>query len=222
MATQSQPVAQTILAETASAEDDDPGAANQSAMDEPPPTSDHSQGFIIEINADDADTEPPALGWLEPHLHQAADLLGITQGHLSIALLGDDAMSQAHEQFSSVAGPTDVLTFDLSEPGEAGASAGVIEAELLLGVGEAQRQAQPREREARLELLLYAVHGLLHLLGEDDHTDEDYAQMHAREDALLCELGLGPLFAGKQFADTKFADSESSEREQKQDSQADA
>src|SRR5690606_1916317 len=80
-------------------------------------------------------------------------------------------------------------TFDLRD-GEAGA----LDGEIVLCVDEAVRQARQRRHDARLELLLYAVHGLLHLLGYDDHDPKDAAKMHRREDELLRAAGLGDVY----------------------------
>jgi ssRNA-specific RNase YbeY (16S rRNA maturation enzyme) len=44
-------------------------------------------------------------------------------------------------------------------------------------------------------LLLYAVHGTLHLCGHDDRTAREYRIMHRTEDDLLTRLGVGPVFA---------------------------
>jgi ssRNA-specific RNase YbeY (16S rRNA maturation enzyme) len=44
------------------------------------------------------------------------------------------------------------------------------------------------------EALLYALHGLLHCLGHDDHDEAAYQAMHALEDALLDAIGVGPVF----------------------------
>ncbi len=49
------------------------------------------------------------------------------------------------------------------------------------------------ERE-RNEVLLYALHGMLHLSGFDDRTDADFRKMHRMEDRLLARLGIGPVF----------------------------
>ena len=83
-----------------------------------------------------------------------------------------------------------MLTFDLRDDADAD-----LEGDVALCVDEAARRAAERGHPVRDEVLLYAVHGLLHLLGEDDHTPADYARMHAREDALLTAIGVGPRFA---------------------------
>ncbi len=43
-------------------------------------------------------------------------------------------------------------------------------------------------------MLLYAVHGLLHLCGYDDRTPAGFRRMHRKEDDLLARLGVGPVF----------------------------
>lgn len=139
------------------------------------------------------DVDPPAGrngGWLEQHLARAARRLGVRKGRLSVAIVGDRRMATLHQRFSNTPGTTDVLTFDLREPGQH-----TLEGELILCRDQARRQARRRGHDVRLELLLYAVHGLLHLLGHDDHHPAGYRRMHQVEDRLLASLGLGRVFA---------------------------
>ncbi len=103
-------------------------------------------------------------------------------------------MSELHEEFLSIAGPTDVLTFpiDIDAAGE------TIAGEVYVCVSEARRQAKSRGAggiDPKREVLLYALHGMLHLLGYDDRTSRDYRIMHRTEDTILTKLGLGPVFA---------------------------
>ena len=102
-------------------------------------------------------------------------------------------MATLHQRFMGQAGPTDVLTFDLgSHP-----TRGQLDAEIVLCADIARRAAAPRGetlKAARAELALYLVHGLLHLAGYDDHTRRTAARMHAREDELLQQLGLGEVY----------------------------
>ena len=72
---------------------------------------------------------------------------------------------------------------------------GPIDGDLVLCVDEARRRAAELGHDARVELLLYAVHGLLHLAGEDDHEPDAHRRMHEREDAILTGLGLGPVYS---------------------------
>jgi probable rRNA maturation factor len=122
------------------------------------------------------------------HLDQPA-------AELSFIIVDDAAMADLHQQYSGVSGTTDVLTFDLSEPPSSLASSlQPLEGEIYLCLDEARRRAAERAHDVNRELLLYALHGVLHLLGYDDHTPSDHRRMHAEEDRLLRLVGVGPVF----------------------------
>jgi probable rRNA maturation factor len=135
--------------------------------------------------------------WLHEHAKRAGGLLGLS-GTVSARVVGDEEMAEVHTEFCGVEGTTDVITFDLTDPEDGMAAKGVVEADLLLCYDEAERQAKARGHEARRELLLYIVHGVLHCIGHDDHDEAGYAKMHAEEDRLLGTLGVGTTFASDQ------------------------
>lgn len=109
---------------------------------------------------------------------------------LEIAILGEAGIARLNRQWLGHEGPTDVITFDLGD-GLAGCLAGQI----CVCWPIARTQAAKRGHAAQTELLLYIVHGLLHLMGHDDHDPRAAAAMHRREDELLSELGLGKVYA---------------------------
>lgn len=127
---------------------------------------------------------------LEDRLRQVHTLVPAAPDVLSIAIVDDETMSSLHEEFLQVEGTTDVLTFELAHD----AAGRVTEGEIILCLDEARRQVAGRGHEVGHELLLYAVHGLLHLSGYNDVDEAEYAQMHAEEDRLLQAVGLGPVF----------------------------
>lgn len=104
---------------------------------------------------------------------------------VSLVLVGDVRMARLHEQFMNVAGTTDVLTFPLDDG----------EGEIFICVPFAVRESTRRGTSAAQELVLYAVHGMLHLCGHDDLSPSNYATMHAEEDRILTAIGVGPVFA---------------------------
>lgn len=170
---------------------DDVDSADPDPSEEPTPgPGDDTAGrceVTLELNTPDCD--PSVDGWLVDQLTRIAGLAGVDGGRLAVVVVDDEQMASMHQQFCNQPGTTDVLTFDLrereSEP---------IEGDLVVCMDEAHRQAQERGHDTRLELLLYTVHGLMHLLGEDDHDEAGYQKMHKREDELLTLAGLGPVF----------------------------
>jgi len=133
---------------------------------------------------------------LAPLLRRAHRLIKLgALRELSVALVNDRTMSRLHFQYLGVDGPTDVLTFPL----ERDRRGRVVGGEVVVCVPEARRQAKLRGTSVQDEVLLYALHGMLHLCGFDDRTDRGYRQMHRKEDQILARLGVGAVFeAGNQ------------------------
>lgn len=127
---------------------------------------------------------------LRRHVRKVHAMLRPPLRELSIALVGDAQMSELHHEFLGILGPTDVLTFEL----EADPRRRITAGEIAICVPEARRQARQRGGKTENEVLLYAVHGVLHLCGFDDRTDRGYQAMHRREDQILTALGIGPVF----------------------------
>jgi rRNA maturation RNase YbeY len=138
-----------------------------------------------------APTGRPHVPYLRKHLPHAHRLLKPALRELSLAMVGDRRMAQLHEQFMNISGPTDVLTFELDHDARGRVTAG----EVVVCVPHAARQAATAGVSLRDELLLYALHGMLHLCGFDDRTDRDFAAMHQREDDILKRLGIGAVFS---------------------------
>lgn len=130
------------------------------------------------------------LTYLERWLPQAVESIPAAPRSVSIALVGDRRMAALHEKFSGLPGPTDVLTFELEHDAHGRATTG----EIVLCVPFARREAKRRGTTPENELLLYALHGVLHLSGYDDRDPVAHARMHAEEDRILQEIGIGPVF----------------------------
>jgi probable rRNA maturation factor len=143
--------------------------------------------FHLTIHAQLGATFVPYLG---KNLRRAHALLAIPLTELSIALVNDRQMSALHEEFLNIAGPTDILTFplDLNSRKEP------VSGELVICVPYARRAAKAHGVAIKNELLLYGIHGMLHLAGFDDRTAAQYNRMHRIEDEILAQLGVGPVF----------------------------
>jgi probable rRNA maturation factor len=108
---------------------------------------------------------------------------GLT-GRVSVAVVSDATMRRVNRQFHDCDEPTDVLAFALAEGGGDG-----FDAEIVVSLDTARREARAHEVDPAAELMLYVVHGALHLTGHDDHALEDARRMHARALAILAGLG---------------------------------
>lgn len=100
-----------------------------------------------------------------------------------LALLDDAAMAGLHRDHCGLDSPTDVLTY----PDPDGASGDVA-----IGVEVAAREAARLGRQLGEEVLLYAVHGLLHLAGERDDSEAAADRMRRRQDEVLAAIGAPP------------------------------
>lgn len=143
----------------------------------------------IEVRDRTGRLDPQTIAALSTQIEAALTHLD-ADGEVRVAVLDDAAMADAHVRYSRVQGTTDVLTFDLRESPH-----DPLDTDILICLDEAQRRAAELDHPAHHELLLYAIHGILHCLGEDDHDERAYAQMHRREDDILRAIGVGPVFA---------------------------
>ena len=116
----------------------------------------------------------------------AAEVLRRTSfpGDLSLSLVDDREMGRIHAAFSKDPSPTDVLAFPLAGPEGDG-----FVAEIVVSLDTARREAKAHGVEPSAELMMYVVHGALHLTGWDDHALADAKRMHARALAILAGLG---------------------------------
>ncbi|MFV1959446.1 MAG: rRNA maturation RNase YbeY [Planctomycetota bacterium] len=106
---------------------------------------------------------------------------------LSFALVGDDEMARLNERFRGRGCPTDVLAFCLAE-------GPVLLGEVVVSAQTARREAARRGLPAYDEVVLYAVHGVMHLLGYDDHDPVRRRRMRRAEREVLAALGLAPVY----------------------------
>lgn len=167
---------------------DEPGEADCSSphdADPPEHPVDPDQPCIDVRSRKDAAIDLP---WLTHALRRAVKVAPASIARLSVEIVDDDAMAGAHLRACGIEGPTDVLTFPASRPGRP------IEVDILVNADEAQRQGSARAHPLERELLLYALHGMLHCAGFDDHDDADYRRMHAEEDRILSAIGVGATF----------------------------
>lgn len=99
---------------------------------------------------------------------------------VDIAVVDSRRIAAYNRRYLGRGGATDVISFDLSGDPNAPLSAQVIACGQV-----AVREAAARGHGVQWELMLYVVHGLLHLLGYDDRTAADAAEMYLAQERLL-------------------------------------
>jgi probable rRNA maturation factor len=115
---------------------------------------------------------------------------GVADAKVTFAFVDNPHIHRLNKQFLNHDEPTDVLTFPYTDPG-----AKKLEGEVVIGYEVAQEYAADRGHDVGLELMLYVVHGCLHLCGYTDTDERGAAEMRAKEREYLTKLGL-PNIAG--------------------------
>ena len=112
----------------------------------------------------------------------------ISHAEVSIAVVDDPTIHQLNRQYLDHDEATDVISFVLQREEDR------LEGEVVVSAETAQRCAHQFGWSAADELLLYVIHGTLHLVGYDDQTPEQRAAMRDQERAYLARFGLEPRY----------------------------
>jgi probable rRNA maturation factor len=118
---------------------------------------------------------PSSVLSLVRHILESEGVSGEWQ--LGIQFVDDMTMQAAHAEFMDIDEPTDIMTFpyddefaDIGSPeewGDAGSGG-----DLMISVDRAAENAIAAGWQTDQELFFLVAHGMLHLLGWDDGTDE--------------------------------------------------
>lgn len=140
-------------------------------------------GLVVEVNvqhdADFIDAEA-----IKTAVQLIASDYNIFGGSVSIAVVDDADMHRLNLQFLQHDYTTDCLSFIYEESDSA------VVGELILCADYAQREAKNYDWHPASELLLYAIHGMLHLMGMEDTTDDSRQAMRDEERDVLSRLGI--------------------------------
>lgn len=107
----------------------------------------------------------------------------IRDAEISIAFVDNETIHRLNKRYLDHDEPTDVLTFPLGGGKK-------LAGEIVVGAEVAAAEASQRGHDVHAELALYVIHGVLHLCGYDDATQQDRQAMRARERHYLKVLGL--------------------------------
>ncbi len=128
---------------------------------------------------------------LETAVQQAFAQAGVERAEVSLAIVNDATMAELHGRYLADPTPTDVLSFPLETGPER------LEGEVVVSAETAARSAARYGWTPADELLLYVVHGTLHLAGWLDATPQQRTAMRRRERAVLAHFGLSPSYRAR-------------------------
>lgn len=101
---------------------------------------------------------------------------------LGVFFLSDREIKALNKQYKKRDRPTDVLSFAIVSAGSGG---GVPMGEIFISVDRARRNCKLYKNTIEDELMLYVIHGILHLFGYDDLKSDDRNEMSEKQEEVL-------------------------------------
>ena len=99
-------------------------------------------------------------------------------GQISIIFCSDNYILDINMKYLQHDYFTDIITFDYCKGDK-------LSGDLFISIDSVRENARLYDVDFQEELYRVIVHGLLHLIGYDDHTTAQTAQMRAKEDYYL-------------------------------------
>ncbi|MER3415221.1 MAG: rRNA maturation RNase YbeY [Gemmataceae bacterium] len=113
--------------------------------------------------------------WLRQLVQSVLQREKVARAAIGIALVDNAIIAQLNQRYLGHRGPTDVLAFPMSDPGQP------LAGEIVVSTEMAQEYACRYGHSPLDETGLYVIHGLLHLCGYDDRRSEDRRRMQRRQ-----------------------------------------
>ena len=165
-------------------------SAPEVTAEEPPsrPRTSHSRasrsGIEVELIVDEDIAVSVDTTRIQQAVQLACESRGFLQGTIGVRVATDASIRVLNAKHLGHDYATDVISFGYV------ADQPEIEGELVVSIDTAVSQASEIGWPADYELLLYIVHGTLHITGMDDHDDDDRAAMREAEAVVMTGLGV--------------------------------
>jgi len=111
-------------------------------------------------------------------LTEVARKEGKTIGDISVIFCSDSYLLDINKKYLGHDYYTDIITFDYCQ-------GDVLSGDLFISVDTVKDNASFYKTQFNEEIHRVVVHGLLHLIGYDDHSDEDQKLMRFKENEYL-------------------------------------
>lgn len=102
--------------------------------------------------------------------------------HLNFIFCSDDYLLQINQHYLSHDYFTDIITFNIGDMDY------TIEGDIFISIDRVMENASLHQKHFLTELHRVIIHGILHLLGYDDHGEDNVLLMRQKEDSYLSLL----------------------------------
>lgn len=135
---------------------------------------------------------------LQEGLQAVARLNGLSEeDEVDVTIVDDAEIHVLNREYRGMDKPTDVLSFALDEdceeddePELLGGPEEHLLGDIIISAETALRQSEEYGHGLEREMTYLAVHGMFHLLGYDHLTEEEKAEMRAKEEEALRAIRL--------------------------------
>ncbi len=117
---------------------------------------------------------------LKKKIKKILDYTGLSKKEISFVFCDNKLIKKINKDYLRKEYPTDVITFPLEDIYFKDSLG-----EIIISVEEAAKNAEIYKKDFGVELLLYVIHGILHLTGYNDTTKKEREKMREKEEELL-------------------------------------
>ncbi len=107
---------------------------------------------------------------------------------VSIYFTDDETIATLNEKFRGEKGPTDILSFPYNPPVRSSPRKPYFIGEIIISIPTAKRQAKECNRSLEDEIGFLVIHGVLHIGGYEDETEEGYNFMISKGEKIWSEV----------------------------------
>lgn len=134
---------------------------------------------MIEFESQHPDFILQHKGSLKRWIKQVLESEGKTEGELVYIFSDDEQMIELNRSYLNHDTYTDIITFPTSHQSP------IISGDIFISIDRVRDNALLLQSSFEIEFKRVLVHGILHLIGYDDHTDEEKLMMRSKEDYYL-------------------------------------
>ena len=115
---------------------------------------------------------------LKNYIQSCLDITEFRKGVFEFSFINDIAMIELNNKYFNKNYSTDVITFNLNNTNDP-------IADIYICIDEAIRNAKKYEKSLHSEIKLLIVHGLLHIKGYEDYTEQQRDIMFKEQDRVI-------------------------------------